>query len=69
VASDGSFARQKGNLRLPVRGSVSGRFGSPRDGGGTWRGLFIKAAPAAKSRQSLMAVWFLRNGCAVSAIF
>jgi len=43
VASDGSFARHKGNLRLPVRGSVAGRFGSPRDGGGTWRGLFIKA--------------------------
>ncbi|MBS1143551.1 MAG: Peptidase [Proteobacteria bacterium] len=41
--SDGSFARQRGNLRLPVRGSVSGRFGSARDGGGTWRGLFIKA--------------------------
>jgi septal ring factor EnvC (AmiA/AmiB activator) len=43
VASDGNFARQKGSLRLPVRGTVSGRFGSPRDGGGTWRGLFIKA--------------------------
>ena len=43
VANDGSFARQKGNLRLPVRGAVSGRFGAPRDGGGTWRGLFIKA--------------------------
>mgnify|MGYP000848221374 FL=1 len=43
VASDGSFARQKGNLRLPVRGSVSGRFGSQRDGGGTWKGLFIRA--------------------------
>ncbi|WP_371323334.1 peptidoglycan DD-metalloendopeptidase family protein [Dechloromonas sp. ZY10] len=41
--NDGSFARQKGNLRLPVRGSVSGRFGSPREGGGTWRGLFIRA--------------------------
>jgi septal ring factor EnvC (AmiA/AmiB activator) len=44
AASDGSFARQQGKLRLPVRGAVSGRFGSPRDGGGTWRGLFIKAA-------------------------
>jgi len=44
VANNGSFARQKGNLRLPVRGAVSGRFGSPRDGGGTWRGLFIRAA-------------------------
>ncbi len=43
MPSDGSFLRQRGNLRLPVRGSVSGRFGSERDGGGTWRGLFIKA--------------------------
>lgn len=43
VASDGSFARQRGNLRLPVRGAVAGRFGSAREGGGTWRGLFIKA--------------------------
>jgi septal ring factor EnvC (AmiA/AmiB activator) len=43
AASDGSFGRQKGNLRLPVRGNVSGRFGSPREGGGTWKGLFIKA--------------------------
>ena len=43
VASDGSFARQKGSLRLPVRGPVAGRFGSPRDGGGTWHGLFIRA--------------------------
>ena len=43
VASDGSFARQRGNLRLPVRGAVTGRFGAARDGGGTWRGLFIKA--------------------------
>ncbi|AXS79026.1 murein hydrolase activator EnvC [Dechloromonas sp. HYN0024] len=41
--SDGSFARQRGHLRLPVRGAVSGRFGTARDGGGTWRGLFIKA--------------------------
>ena len=43
VANNGSFAKQKGNLRLPVRGTVAGRFGSPREGGGTWRGLFIKA--------------------------
>lgn len=41
--SDGSFARQKGNLRLPVRGTVAGRFGAPREGGGTWRGLFIRS--------------------------
>ncbi|MGE5470355.1 MAG: murein hydrolase activator EnvC family protein [Bacteroidota bacterium] len=43
VASDGTFARQKGSLRLPVRGSVAGHFGAPREGGGSWRGLFIKA--------------------------
>lgn len=42
--NDGSFARQKGSLRLPARGSVAGRFGAPREGGGTWRGLFIRAA-------------------------
>lgn len=44
MPSDGSFVRQRGSLRLPVRGAVSGRFGSEREGGGTWRGLFIKAA-------------------------
>lgn len=43
VANDGSFARLKGKLRLPVRGTVSGRFGKPRDGGGQWRGLYIRA--------------------------
>ena len=42
VANDGSFAKQRGKLRLPVRGTVIGRFGRPRDGGGQWRGLFIR---------------------------
>ena len=45
MPSNGDFERQKGSLRLPVRGTVSGRFGSPREGGGNWRGLFIKAGP------------------------
>jgi septal ring factor EnvC (AmiA/AmiB activator) len=44
VPNDGSFARQKGKLRLPVRGTVVGRFGGPREGGGQWRGLFIRAS-------------------------
>lgn len=48
VANNGSFIRQKGNLRLPVRGTVAGRFGSQREGGGTWRGLFIKAGPGSE---------------------
>ncbi len=43
VANDGSFARQKGKLRLPVRGTVIGRFGKAREGGGQWRGLFVRA--------------------------
>ncbi len=47
--ADGSFAGRpfqslKGKLKLPVRGELQGRFGSPREEGGvTWRGLFIKA--------------------------
>jgi septal ring factor EnvC (AmiA/AmiB activator) len=47
--ADGSFVGRtfqtlKGKLKLPVRGELQGRFGSPReDGGVTWKGLFIKA--------------------------
>jgi septal ring factor EnvC (AmiA/AmiB activator) len=43
-AIPGNFAKLKGRLRLPVRGQVTGRFGAPREGGGTWKGLFIRAA-------------------------
>jgi septal ring factor EnvC (AmiA/AmiB activator) len=40
----GPFEILKGRLRLPVRGELSNRFGSPRsDGGLTWKGLFITA--------------------------
>lgn len=42
-ATAGNFAQNKGSLRLPVRGNVANRFGSARDGGGTWKGLFIRA--------------------------
>jgi septal ring factor EnvC (AmiA/AmiB activator) len=43
-ASAGPFERLKGHLRLPVRGELNNRFGSPRsDGGLTWKGLFITA--------------------------
>ncbi|MDR2625724.1 MAG: peptidoglycan DD-metalloendopeptidase family protein [Zoogloeaceae bacterium] len=44
AATSGNFARLKGKLRLPVRGSIMGRFGAPREGGTTWKGLFIRAA-------------------------
>ncbi|MFT3849226.1 MAG: peptidoglycan DD-metalloendopeptidase family protein [Propionivibrio sp.] len=39
----GGFAQLKGNLRLPVRGVVTNRFGLPRQEGSTWKGLFIRA--------------------------
>ncbi|MDT8363150.1 MAG: peptidoglycan DD-metalloendopeptidase family protein [Nitrosomonas sp.] len=45
TASGGSFASMKGKLRLPVRGELVNRFGSPRERGGVkWNGLFIRAA-------------------------
>jgi len=43
TASRGDFARLQGQLRLPARGQVVGRFGAPREGGSTWKGLFIRA--------------------------
>jgi len=42
-ASSAAFAHQKGKLRLPLKGAVSGSFGAAREGGGTWKGLFIHA--------------------------
>ena len=42
--SDSVFQQLKGKLRLPVRGELISRFGSPReDSGATWKGLFIKS--------------------------
>jgi len=39
-----SLARLKGQLRLPTRGELINRFGTPRqDGGTTWKGVFIRA--------------------------
>ncbi len=39
-----SFSALKGQLRLPIRGKLFNRFGSPRSGRYiTWEGLFIKA--------------------------
>jgi septal ring factor EnvC (AmiA/AmiB activator) len=40
----GPFEALRGRLRLPVRGELRNRFGSPRpEGGVTWKGLFIAA--------------------------
>src|SRR5687768_16216903 len=44
ASSRGLVEQLKGRLKLPVRGDLSNRFGSPRPGGGvTWKGLFIAA--------------------------
>ncbi|WP_292966661.1 peptidoglycan DD-metalloendopeptidase family protein [Nitrosomonas sp.] len=41
----GAFAALKGKLRLPVKGELANRFGSPRESGSIkWQGLFIRSA-------------------------
>jgi septal ring factor EnvC (AmiA/AmiB activator) len=45
TSSSSEFTQLRGRLRLPVRGELMNRFGTPRaEGGTTWRGLFIRAA-------------------------
>jgi septal ring factor EnvC (AmiA/AmiB activator) len=42
---NGVFAALKGKLRLPARGELINRFGTPRsDSGLSWKGLFIRSA-------------------------
>jgi len=44
ASASGPFEQLKGRLKLPVRGELANRFGSPRrEGGVTWKGLFITA--------------------------
>ncbi|NNM83588.1 MAG: peptidoglycan DD-metalloendopeptidase family protein [Burkholderiales bacterium] len=45
------FAKLKGQLRLPVKGILTNRFGAPRMNGGlVWKGLFIRAATGEEVR-------------------
>jgi septal ring factor EnvC (AmiA/AmiB activator) len=47
----GDFAALRGHLRLPVKGTISGRYGHPRpEGGATWKGVFIRAAEGLEVR-------------------
>ena len=48
AAPDGAFASLKGRLRAPVSGQLAARFGAKRDGGPSWKGVFIKAAEGAE---------------------
>lgn len=46
-----AFRGLKGKLKLPVRGELSNRFGSPREEGGTtWKGLFIRSGGGSQVR-------------------
>jgi murein hydrolase activator len=48
-----AFESLRGKLKLPARGELAGRFGTPRENGSlTWKGVFIKA----ESGQSVRAV-------------
>ena len=48
-----AFEGLRGKLRLPARGELAGRFGTPRENGSlTWKGVFIKA----ESGQAVRAV-------------
>lgn len=48
IGSSG-FAALRGQLRQPVHGDLSNRFGSSRaEGAGTWKGLFIRTASGAE---------------------
>ena len=44
VTSGQSFASLKGRLRLPLKGDLTARFGTRRDDGPSWKGVFIRAA-------------------------
>jgi septal ring factor EnvC (AmiA/AmiB activator) len=51
VNARGAFAQLRGQLRLPVRGTIVGRYGAPRGtSGATWKGVFVKTEPTAEVR-------------------
>ena len=51
-SSASNFGQQKGKLQLPVEGTVTARFGTPRRGDGgsagpSWKGVFLRAPAGA----------------------
>ena len=48
AAPDGAFASMKGRMRAPVSGQLAAQFGAKRDGGPSWKGVFIKAPEGAE---------------------
>src|SRR5262249_29175032 len=50
-AAERRFATLKGALRLPAKGEIISRFGSPRPGGGPpWKGVFIRSPAGTEVR-------------------
>ena len=49
-AARSSFARMRGSMRLPVRGTITARYGSKRADGPSWKGIFIQTEPGAEIR-------------------
>jgi septal ring factor EnvC (AmiA/AmiB activator) len=41
--SGAAFQSLRGKMKLPTKGELKGRFGSPREEGLTWKGLFIRS--------------------------
>ncbi|MRW86390.1 peptidoglycan DD-metalloendopeptidase family protein [Pseudoduganella sp. FT26W] len=48
VAPAGAFASLKGQLKAPVAGKITSKFGSRRGDGPTWKGVFIRASEGAE---------------------
>jgi septal ring factor EnvC (AmiA/AmiB activator) len=47
--SSSGFGATRGKLRLPVQGTLAGRFGQARDGGQTtWKGIYIRKTEGAE---------------------
>lgn len=49
-SSGRAFASLQGKLKLPVRGELAGKFGTPRAEGMTWKGVFIRTAAGQAAR-------------------
>ncbi len=50
ASTAGRFESLRGKLRLPVRGDITGRFGTARGEGGVWRGVFVRTEEGAQVR-------------------
>ena len=48
IDPNSSFAKLRGKLRLPVRGTITNRYGSKRGDAPSWKGIFIRTAEGAE---------------------